>query len=100
MEEETRLEKIRHVLKKSHGEPSKFMELITCILDLNREGEIASYPKIIRELWPEDWKGAEDKVEFEKVKWDLLCKRRREINDRLLNSDTPVKTRKFQKALK
>jgi len=87
MEDEKRLEKIRQVLKKSHGEPSKFMELITCILDMNREGEIASYPKIIRELWPEDWKEAEDKVEFEKVKWDLLCKRRREISDRLLNSD-------------
>ena len=87
MENGTILDQIGKVLKKSRGEPLKFIELISCILDLNREGKRATCPKVVRALWSEEWKEAEDKVEFEKVKWNLLCKRRREINERTLKSD-------------
>jgi len=87
MENEKLLENIRQILKKSRGEPSTFIELITCILELNQEGVTASCPKVVRKLWSDDWNQAEDKVEFETVKWDLLCKRRREINKRLYDSD-------------
>jgi len=86
MENEKLIEKIGQVLKKSRGEPSKFIELITCIRDLNQEGEIASNPKVVRKLWPLDWKQAKDKVECEKSKWDILRKRRREINERVFDS--------------
>ena len=80
MENKKLIENIGQVLKKSRGEPSTFIELITCILDQNQEGVIASCPKVVRKLWPEEWKQAEDKVEFETTRWNLLCKRRREIN--------------------
>ena len=86
MEDEKLIENIGQVLKKSRGEPSKFIELIACIRDLNQEGKIASYQKVIRGLWPEDWKQVEDKMEFEKSKWNLLRKRRLEINERAFNS--------------
>ena len=80
MEDGNLLEKIGQVLRKSRGEPSKFIELITYILKSKREGQIACYPKVVRKLWPEEWQQAEDKVEFEVAKWDLLRRRRREIN--------------------
>jgi TolB-like protein/Tfp pilus assembly protein PilF len=75
------------ILKKSRGEPTKLVEFITCIQDMNTEGKAASYPGIVRKMWPEEWDQAGDKVKFEKTKWDLLCKRRREINARLFSSD-------------
>ena len=87
MEDKKLLEKIGQVLKKSRGEPSSFIELITCILDLNQEGVIASCPKVVRKLWSEEWKQAEDKVELETAKWELLRKRRLEINERIYDSD-------------
>jgi hypothetical protein len=65
------------ILKKSRGEPTKLVEFITCIQDMNTEGKAASYPGIVRKMWPEEWDQAGDKVKFEKTKWDLLCKRRR-----------------------
>ena len=80
MENKKLIENIGQFLKRSRDEPSTFIELITCILDQNQEGVIASYPKVVRKLWPEEWKQAEDKVEFETTRWNLLCKRRREIN--------------------
>ena len=86
MQEDAVYQKIWQILKKSHGEPSKFMELIECISSMNREGEAASYPRIVRRLWPKEWEENENKVEFEQAKWDLLCKRRREINRRVLSS--------------
>jgi len=86
MEKELFLEEIKQVLRKSRGEPSKFIELLTCILELNREGKIASYPKIVRRMWSEEWQQAEKKVKFEQVKWNLLLIRRREINGRVLHS--------------
>jgi TolB-like protein/Tfp pilus assembly protein PilF len=86
MEDKNILEEIRPVLRKSRREPSKFIELIACILDMNQEGEIASYPKIVRRLWPEKWQQAKDKVAFEIAKWDLLRRRRREINERVFHS--------------
>jgi len=86
MENKNILEEIREILQKSRREPSKFIELIAYILDMNSEGEIASYPKIVRRLWPEEWQQAEDKVKFEIAKWDLLRKRRHEINERIFNS--------------
>ena len=87
MEDQKISRQLRQVLKKSHGEPTKLMEFITCIQDMNREGKTVSYPGIVRKMWPEEWKRARDKVKFEKTKWDLLCKRRREINARLFSSD-------------
>ena len=87
MENEKLIENIGQVLKRSRGEPSTFNELITCILDLEQEGVIATCPKVVRRLWPEEWKQAKDKVDFEIVRWNLLCKRRREINDRIFDSD-------------
>jgi TolB-like protein/Tfp pilus assembly protein PilF len=87
MEDQKFSRQVRQVLKKSHGEPTKFMEFITCIQDMNREGKAASYPGIVRKMWPEEWQQAEDKVKLEKTKWDLLCKRRREINARLFSSN-------------
>lgn len=87
MSDRNLVEQLGAVLKKSRGEPSKFIELIVCIRDLNRQGKIASCSKIVRKLWFEEWKQAHDKVSFEKVKWDLLCKRRRAINNRVLKSD-------------
>jgi TolB-like protein len=86
MKEKSFLEKIRLVLKKSRGEPSKFIELLACILDLNRERETASYPKIVRRMWHEEWQQAKDKAAFEQVKWNLLLIRRREINERVFQS--------------
>lgn len=80
------IEQLGAVLKKSRGEPSTFVELIVCIRDLNLEGKTASCSKIVRKLWPEEWKEAEDKVNFEKIKWNLLCKRRRAINNRVRKS--------------
>jgi len=80
------IEQLSIVLKKSRGEPSTFIELIAGIRELNQESKIASCSKIIRKLWPEEWQQAQDKVNFEKVKWDLLCKRRRTINNRVLKS--------------
>jgi adenylate cyclase len=78
---------INQILKKSRREPAKLMELIVCIWELNEEGKAASYPGIVRRMWPEEWKQARDKVKFEKTKWDLLCKRRREINTRIFSSN-------------
>jgi TolB-like protein/Tfp pilus assembly protein PilF len=78
---------ISQILKKSRREPAKLMELIACIRELNEEGKAASYPGIVRRMWPEEWKQARDKVKFEKTKWDLLCKRRREINTRIFSSN-------------
>ena len=37
-------------------------------------------------MWPQEWQYTENKVEFEQVKWDLLSKRRREINRRVFSS--------------
>jgi hypothetical protein len=87
MENEKLIENLGQILKKSRGEPSKFIELITCIRDLDQEGVIASCPKVVRRLWPEEWKQAQDKVKFEISKWNLLFKRRREINERVFNSN-------------
>lgn len=86
MADKNLIEQLGIVLKKSRGEPSKFIELIICIRDLNQEGKTATCSKIVRKLWEEEWGQAEDKVNFEKVKWDLLCKRRRAINNRVLKS--------------
>ena len=87
MEDQKIPRQIGQILKKSRGEPAKMMELIVCIRELNEEGKSASYPGIVRRIWPEEWKRAGDKVKFEKTKWDLLCKRRREINARIFSSD-------------
>jgi len=87
MENEKLIEIIGKILKKPHREPLKFIELISCIYEFGQEGVIASCPKVVRKLWPEEWKQAEDKVQFEISKWNLLCKRRREINDRIFNSN-------------
>jgi len=87
MEDQQISRKLRQVLKKSHGEPTKLIEFIFFIQDMNREGKAASYPGIVRKMWSEEWKRSRDKVRFEKTKWDLLCKRRREINARLFSSD-------------
>jgi TolB-like protein/Tfp pilus assembly protein PilF len=78
---------ISQILRKSRREPAKLMELIVCIWELNEEGKAASYPGIVRRMWPEEWKKARDKVKFEKTRWDLLCKRRREINTRIFSSN-------------
>ena len=86
MSDKNIIEQLSIVLKKSRGEPSTFIELIAGIRELNQESKIASCSKIIRKLWPEEWQQAQDKVNFEKVKWDLLCKRRRAINNRVLKS--------------
>ena len=87
MENQAISRQIRQVLKKSHGEPTTLMEFITIIQEMNSDGKAASYPGIVRRMWPEEWERAEDKIKFEKTKWDLLCKRRREINARLFSSD-------------
>ena len=87
MENQEISQQIMQVLKKSHGEPTALMEFIAGIQDMNSDGKAASYPGIVRKMWPEEWKRAKDKIEFEKAKWDLLRKRRREINARLFSSD-------------
>lgn len=86
MRGEAFFEEIRHVLKISRSEPATFMELITCIHEIEQEGISASYKKVIKRLWPDEWQAAEDKIAFETGKWDLLRKRRRKINHRLLES--------------
>jgi TolB-like protein len=86
MNEQAISEKIRQILRKSRGEPSKFIELIECINSMNNEGEAASYPRLVRRMWPQEWERAENRTEFELTKWDLLCKRRREINRRVFSS--------------
>ena len=91
MENQEISRQLKQVLKKSHGEPTSLMEFITSIQELNSEGRTASYPGIVRKMWPEEWKQAKDKINFEKTKWDLLRKRRREINARLFSSDLSFK---------
>lgn len=86
MQGEASFEKIRRVLKISRSEPTTFMELITCIHELEQDGVSASYKKVIKRLWPDEWQAADDKIAFETGKWDLLRKRRRKINHRLLES--------------
>ena len=86
MENEHLLEKISQILGKSRGEPAKLIEFIASIIGMNREGIIASYPKVVRRLWPEEWQQAEDKVAFDQGKWNLLRMRRREINERVFQS--------------
>ena len=58
MENQKFSRQIRQILKKSRGEPTKLMELITCILDMDREGKAASYPGIVRKMWPDEWEKA------------------------------------------
>ena len=87
MEDQKIPRQMGQILKKSRGEPAKLMEFIVRIRELNEEGKAASYPGIVRRIWPEEWKRARDKVKFEKTKWDLLCKRRREINARIFSSN-------------
>jgi adenylate cyclase len=87
MEDKKIFGQISQILRKSRREPAKLMELIVCIWELNEEGKAASYPGIVRRMWPEEWKKARDKVKFEKTRWDLLCKRRREINTRIFSSN-------------
>jgi adenylate cyclase len=87
MEDQKIPRQVNQILKKSRGEPAKLKEFIFSIRELNEEGKAASYPGIVRRIWPEEWKRARDKVKFEKTKWDLLCKRRREINTRLFSSN-------------
>lgn len=55
MSDRNLVEQLGSVLKKSRGEPSKLIELIVCIRDLNRQGKIASCSKIVRKLWFEEW---------------------------------------------
>ncbi len=86
MKSEHILGEINRILRKSHGEPAKLIEFIACIFDMNREEETASYPKIVRRLWPEEWQQAEDKVRFEQDRWNLLRMKRREINERVFQS--------------
>ena len=80
------LEEIKLVLRKSRGEPSKLIELIICILELSQEGKIASCKKVIMKLWPDEWQHAKNKVAFEQSKWNLLLRRRSEINERVFQS--------------
>lgn len=86
MQEERLFEEIRKVLKISQNEPASFMELITCIHEITEDGSDATCKRVITHLWPEEWQKAEDKISFEKGKWDLLRKRRLEINRRLFDS--------------
>ncbi len=87
MQDEKFFEQVWDALKISTNDPAKLMEFIKCICDMELEGTAVSQKKIIQRLWPQKWQDATNKVLFEKGKWNLLRKRRLEINKRMLESD-------------